>query len=267
MKYNGDSHYTIVKKEDVDRFIEHLKTGNYSTVTVRKYSRIVRTILQALPADGRLSRNAFETRIPSLLEKYSESSTSSIISAYNGFVRFLDRADLCVSQLPADLKTESEQPRLTRLEYNKMVRTAKRLGEEQIWLLIKVLGNLDLKLKNLQYLTAEAVFEGPEIFFVDGKNVEKITLPELLRNDIIGYLRSNDITSGPVFRTKRGKPLDRSRIYSEIEAIGEKTGIDKEKASPRALHRLYHETMREVRERFEPIIMQSYSAILESEKL
>ena len=56
------------------------------------------------------------------------------------------------------------------------------------------------------------------------------------------YARGQKITSGPVFITKTGNPLDRSTIWRMMKALCESAGVEREKVFPHNLRHLFART-------------------------
>lgn len=56
------------------------------------------------------------------------------------------------------------------------------------------------------------------------------------------YAKTQKITSGPIFVTKSGKPLDRSTIWKMMKALCESAGVSKDKVFPHNLRHLFART-------------------------
>jgi len=59
---------------------------------------------------------------------------------------------------------------------------------------------------------------------------------------LIEFAKKEKITSGPVFITKTGKPLDRSTIWKMMKALCQLSGVSKDKVFPHNLRHLFART-------------------------
>ena len=53
------------------------------------------------------------------------------------------------------------------------------------------------------------------------------------------YARAQDIQEGPLFRTRTGRPLDRSNIWHEMKTLCREAGVMPEKVFPHNLRHLF----------------------------
>ena len=60
------------------------------------------------------------------------------------------------------------------------------------------------------------------------------------------YAQKNNISSGMIFVTKNGKPLDRSNIWREMKALGIEANVKAEKIFPHNLRHLFARTYYEI---------------------
>lgn len=75
---------------------------------------------------------------------------------------------------------------------------------------------------------------------VNCKNKNRVILiPGKLRKALTKYCRQNKITSGIIFRTRNGNPLDRSNIWTEMKRLCKVARVEAEKAFPHNLRRLF----------------------------
>ena len=69
-----------------------------------------------------------------------------------------------------------------------------------------------------------------------------VILPKELCKLLSEYAKEQKISSGPVFVTKTGKPLDRSAIWKMMKQLCESAGVPKEKVFPHNLRHLFART-------------------------
>ena len=66
-----------------------------------------------------------------------------------------------------------------------------------------------------------------------------VFLPNGLRKLLTVYLHKQDKTSGAVFTTRTGRPLDRSNIWREMKALCTAAGVNPQKVFPHNLRHLF----------------------------
>ncbi len=119
---------------------------------------------------------------------------------------------------------------LTRAEYLHLLDTARVLGREPAYLLVKVFALTGISVSELPVLTVEAVRAG---------RVRDVPLPEGLKSELLAYAARKNILSGPVFATRSGRPLDVQRVSAILRGLGAAAGLGEGMCRPKALQRLY----------------------------
>ena len=69
-----------------------------------------------------------------------------------------------------------------------------------------------------------------------------VILPKQLCKMLSSYIKEQKISSGSVFVTKNGKPLDRSNIWKLMKDLCESVGVSKDKVFPHNLRHLFART-------------------------
>ena len=131
-----------------------------------------------------------------------------------------------------------ERKELTRAEYERLVRTARQQGREQLALVLQTICATGIRVSELQFITAEAVYCGRAEVSNKGK-LRLVFLPQRLREVLKAYLRKQKKTAGAVFTTRTGRPLDRSNIWRAMKALCESAGVAAEKVYPHNLRHLF----------------------------
>lgn len=111
------------------------------------------------------------------------------------------------------------QPELTRSEYHQLLQTAKALGQERTYMLVKVLGSCNIRMQELPKVTEEAPEEGKLTTAANGLR-QTIRLPECLRQELLAYAERQDIESGPIFISWKETPMFRNRVAAMIKQLG-----------------------------------------------
>ena len=81
--------------------------------------------------------------------------------------------------------------------------------------------------------------------WLSGQGVDKSVVlaykKELCRM-LTEYVKTNNITNGPLFVTKTGKPIDRSTVWKMMKALCESAKVSKNKVFPHNLRHLFART-------------------------
>lgn len=146
-------------KDLLEEFLAELIRKKRTPGTLETYRRSVYQLYDALPPDKTLRPGTLDQWQGDMLaDGYSPRTVNTRVSAANHLVAFLGRREL---QARGRLEVAAtDLPVLTRLEYLRLLSTARTLGKERIYLLIKLFGSTDLTVSDLPRLTAEALRGG-----------------------------------------------------------------------------------------------------------
>lgn len=244
-------------EECIASFLEELARKGRTPGTLDTYQRNICSLYDALPEDKTLLPGTLDRWQQDMLaEGYSPRTVNTRLSVANHLVAFLGRREL---QTRGTLQIgEGGTPELTRREYLRLLSTARILGKERIYLLVKLFGSTDLAVGDLGQLTVEAL---------RGEEACPSRLPDFLRRELLDYARRESITSGPVFCTKRGKPLGRTAVTDSMKQLCRDARVAEEKANPRCLKHLWQTTQDGFRAQLDRLVEQAWDCLLETEQL
>ena len=244
-------------EECIASFLEELARKGRTPGTLDTYQRNICSLYDALPEDKTLLPGTLDRWQQDMLaEGYSPRTVNTRLSVANHLVAFLGRREL---QTRGTLQIgEGGTPELTRREYLRLLSTARILGKERIYLLVKLFGSTDLAVGDLGQLTVEAL---------RGEEACPSRLPDFLRRELLDYARRESITSGPVFCTKRGKPLGRTAVTDSMKQLCRDARVEEEKVNPRCLRRLWQTTRDGFRAQLDRMVEQAWDCLLETEQL
>ena len=251
--------------EEVCRYLDSLAARGRRRETIQVYRPKLEAFYHFLPEDKRVAADTLELwRAALLREGYSPGTANTHVSAANGLLAYLGRRDL---QLIGQLDTEEEiQPELSRTEYLRLLATARNLGRERTYLMVKVFALTGIRVSELNRVTVRAVEEGRVLTACDGR-AQFVLIPACLRKELTVYLRRVGITAGPVFVTRSGRPMRRTQVSGEIRTLCRDARVDGDKSSPRCLRRLYQVTQERIRDSVQILAEQAHERMLEEEQL
>ena len=177
---------------------------------------------------------------------YQISSINSYLVAANRFFEYMEWFDVKVKTYKLQKKTYlSEEKELTKAEFKLLVKTAMEHDREKMAMIIQTICATGIRISELQYLTVKALKHGE--FSIYNKGKERIVLlPKKLQMKLLAYVRKQEITSGSVFATQNGKPLDRTYIWREMKKLCALANIPPEKVFPHNLRALFARTYYEL---------------------
>ncbi len=227
--------------QEIKAFEAHLFSEERSSATVEKYLRDVRS-LYAYAEGKELTKATVLEYKSSLLFKYAVSSANSMIAAVNAFFRFLGWHELCVKQFKVQKSAfATEEKELSREEYERLVETARRRGNDKLSLIIQTICGSGIRVSELRYITVEAVGKGEATVNCKGKN-RRVFIVSTLKKRLLEYIRKQKIKSGSVFITKTGKPISRHSVWREMKGLCKAANVSPSKVFPHNLRHLFART-------------------------
>ncbi len=251
----------ILTRELMEQYEEDLRESGCRRETVSAYTRSLEKLYLFLPEEKTITREALHLWKETLKQSGCSDSTINLrLSAVNSLLKFCGMKKAYMSHTA--VAKSADLPELTRDEYLRFLHFLRGTHSEQEYLLVKIFALVDLHLRELQYVTVEAVSE-QVIRMGDGRTA---MVPASLQKELLAYARRNQLEQGPLFVTKSGKLIDRSNITHSFQQLAKDSGIPAGKCCPSALHRLYCRTQEEIRSQLEHLYVRAYDNLLEAEQ-
>ncbi len=225
--------------ETLARYRAYLLGEERSAGTVEKYLRDIREFSAWLPAGAAVEKAAVLRWKEFLCRKYAASTVNGKLAALNGFLAFLGRPECRVRPLKRQREIFRERAReLTRQEYLRLLRTARAERNERLCLVMETLCSTGMRVSELRFVTVESLERGYAVVDCKGK-LRTVLMTKGLRRALRDYCRRQGRRAGPVFATRSGRPLDRSNIWREMQALGRRAGVEARKVFPHNLRHLF----------------------------
>ena len=223
----------------LEKFKQFLIDEERAAATIEKYRRDVQAFFTWLPEKTEVSKEMVLEYKRKLAVQYKLTSANSMLVALNRFFGFCGRRDLQVRLLKVQRVSFRERSReMSVEEYKRLVRAAREKKDERLSLLIQTLCSTGIRVSEHRCITVEALRSGS--ICIDGKGKERtVFLPKKLQKQLKHYCKERKITTGPVFITKSGKPLNRCNIWAEMKALCKNAGIEPQKVFPHNLRHLF----------------------------
>ena len=222
-------------------FEKHLRDNEKAKATVQKYVRDLRSFTAYL-SDAPLDKNRILQYKQTLERSHAIRSINSMLAALNAFFRFAGWLDLCVKPFKVQKDVYcSEQKELSRGEYVALVRIAEQKKNSRLSLLLQTICGTGIRVSELQNITVEAVQCGEAVVTCKGKT-RKIFIVKALQKKLLQYAAKQKISSGAVFVSRHGNPINRSNIWREMKELCQSAGVPPQKVFPHNLRHLFART-------------------------
>jgi len=230
-----------ITKRTIDTYKNYLIEEEKSSVTIEKYIRDLNAFAEW--SDGREITKALVLEYKNILvQQYAPASVNSVLSSLNGYFNYIERYDLKVKNLKVQrqifCKSEKE---LTKAEYERLLKAAKSKKNERLYLIMQTICATGIRVSELKYIDTTSVMTGQAQVRLKGK-VRIVILPRELCTLLKKYVKEKHITSGSVFVTRKGQPVDRHSIWKSMKQLCESAGVSKDKVFPHNLRHLFART-------------------------
>jgi len=250
----------------IEAYLTHLQDKGRVQGTLDWYRRSLLRLYEALPEDDKnIYRDTLKRwRERMVEEEYAPSTINQSIVVANGYLEFVGMREYQLVEKLA--KAEELQPELTRSEYLRLLQTARALGRERVYLLVKVFANTALPLQELPKLTVEAAKAG-RVNILYNSSRQVIRIPDCIAEELLAYARRKGILSGPIFLARDGEPMSRTNVSTGIRQLSVAAKVPEEKGNPRCLRKLYLATREGIERNIALLVEQAQERMLEQEQL
>lgn len=235
-----------ITEKSIQKFKEHLIDDEKSKATVEKYIRDIKVFSYWL-GNGELSKTKVLEYKERLIGEYAPASVNSILSSLNSFFEYSQQFALRVKTLKIQRRIFARKEKeLTKGEYERLLTAASARGNRKLYLLMQTICSAGIRVSELSYITVSAVQSGQATINMKGK-MRVIMLPYELCKMLKKFALEQKITSGSIFITKTGRPLDRTNIWKLMKSLCESARVDKAKVFPHNLRHLFARTFYSLR--------------------
>ena len=235
------SYYEKITKELIKNFRRYLIEEEKAAATVEKYIRDINVFADWL-GEKELDKETVLIYKENLTQNYAPASVNSVLSSLNSFFTFNEWYNLRVKNLKIQKQLfANKDNELTKEEYERLLTAAKSKGNEQLYFLMQTICSTGIRVSELCYITVESLKAQKTQINLKGK-MRVVILPKELCKMLLKYSKEQNITSGSVFVSRNGKPLDRSNIWEMMKALCESAGVARAKVFPHNLRHLFART-------------------------
>lgn len=229
-----------ITPKNLMEFQQYLYEEERSPATVRKYLCDLQKLMSHM--DGReLSKKELVAYKETLKDsgRYQISSINSFLAAWNSFFAYMGWQELKVKTFRVQKRAFlPDNKNLTKQEYRRLVRAAQKKGQGRLSLILETICATGIRISELSEITVSCVKKGTADIYCKGKE-RQVLIPKDLQKKLLYYIQKNGLVTGAVFKTSKGKAVDRSNIWKEMKALCEEAGVEKEKVFPHNLRHLF----------------------------
>ena len=238
---------------NVERFILEETEDEKALRTIKHYRHVLTEFTQSLP-DKEIEKADLIEYKNTLINQFEPSTVNNYLIIINKYIRFLEIMDDPDYSKRKLKKHESKNVlRLIKLQVKasiddvlepvdlkRMLRMAKKLGQMDIYYIMKIFAYTGIRAEELKMFTVENIQKNYIQVSNKGKT-RNIILRSDLRRELLHYAKNSGIEAGTLFPGKiPGKMLNQSTIYKRLKRLGGKCrGIDLNKIHPHSFRHLF----------------------------
>ena len=260
-----DSSYYVLTRSDIDLYLQDVASRGCKQGTLENYRRSLLNFFDWLPEGKQVSREKVYEYQEYLIGKYTSRTVNMKMTSINGILGFLDLREY-QSPVKASVDDTAIQPELSRNEYLRMLSAAKAIGDERLYLIIKLFGTTGIAVQEFDKVTVEAVRSGTIVTFPN-RNRLALRIPACVQSELLEYAKEKGVKSGPIFLTREGRPLGRTTLSNMVPHIARYAKVEENKCTPRCLQKLYAETWDTIKSNVNVMLQMTYDKLLEQEQV
>lgn len=225
---------------NIQEFSDYLCREERSAATQEKYLRDARTFFQAAEGNEITKELVVAWKKNLIARGYAVRSVNSMIASINSLLDFLGMQTCKVKSIRLQHQTYcTEDKELTKAEYLRLLSASKK--NEQLNLVLQTICGTGIRVSELRFFTVEAISRG-EITVHCKSKTRTILVPGKLKKLLLSYAKKHGIRNGAIFITKKGRPLDRSNIWTQMKRLCTVAGVNPSKVFPHNLRKLFART-------------------------
>lgn len=225
-----------MKKSDIpallDEFIIELKYQEKADRTLSKYRADVIKFLEFINHDNQITKDdvlSFKKHISS--GQYKPRSINSYIVAVNKFLKWCGNENLKVKKLKMQQRNSIDDI-ISFSDYKRLLRFAKKLGHEDIYMIMKIIATTGIRISELKFFTVDEI----KSFYIHVRNKGKdrdIILTQELARELRKYCRDHRIKDGRIF------DLSDVAIWRKMKKIAGTARVNKDKVHAHSFRHLF----------------------------
>ena len=226
----------------LDKYVTDLKYDEKAKNSIDAYKRYAKVFINFIDHENDITKDDvidFKNYLIDILD-YSASSINTIIVYVNKFLNYCELSDFKVKKIKTTVNSTVDEI-MDVTDYKRLLRYAKKLGMNDMYLMMKVLAMTGIRNEELKFFTYEKVKKGMYIQVRNKGKTRDIIIRQDLRREILKYCEENEIKSGFIFRSPidHKKMLHRTTIFRRLKKIAGAARVKKTLVYAHAFRHLF----------------------------
>ena len=227
-------------KDRLQQFILDQSEDEKSQNTLKKYKHNIELFIDWLSDDADIDKSIVIDFKKHLLEelRFRTNTINNYIISINKFLYWCGIEDCKVKQLKKQ-HAASNSEILSLSDYKRLLRFAKRMGQEDTYLIMKILAMTGIRIEELSFFTVENMKSN----YINVRNKGKersIIIRQDLAREIRAYCRDKGIRDGIIFSCQtKGKMMAKSTIWRRMKKIAGIAKVRKNKVHAHSFRHLF----------------------------
>jgi len=229
----------IITEEKQAAFLSWLAAGEKEEATIKKYGHDVRAL--SLWLDGSEATKEKVTEYKRYLHEVKGREATGVNAAIAAINSFFSFTEWVIKLKPLKIQKQTfkaKEKELTKAEYDRLLTAAGTKGKKRLNLIMQTICSTGIRVSELEFITVEAVSFG-EVTVTNKGKTRTVFIPKELKPLLLNYAKGKGISSGYIFITKNGKPVNRSNIWADMKKLCEEAGVAASKVFPHNLRALF----------------------------
>lgn len=227
-------------KERLPDFLIEQAEDEKSQNTLKKYKHNIELFIDWIPEDAAIDKNIVIEFKRHLLDdlQFRTNTINNYIVCVNKFLFWCGINDCKVKQLRKQ-HAASNSEILSLADYKRLLRIAKRIGQEDTYLIMKILAMTGIRIEELSFFTVENM--KTNYIHVRNKGKERsIIIRQDLAREIRQYCRDKGIKTGVIFSCmNKGRMMAKSTIWRRMQRIAGIARVSKNKVHAHSFRHLF----------------------------
>lgn len=227
-------------KDRLPLFILEQSEDEKSNNTLKKYKHNIELFLAWIPDDADIEKTHVIDFKRHLLDdlKFRTNTINNYVVCINKFLYWCGIEDCKVKQLKKQHAASNSEV-LSLSDFKRLLRFAKRMNQEDTYLIMKILAMTGIRIEELSFFTVENVKSN--YIHVRNKGKERaIIIRQDLAREIRQYCRNKGIKTGIIFYCQtKGKMIAKSTIWRRMQKIAGAAKVNKNKVHAHSFRHLF----------------------------
>ena len=213
-------------------YIEAQRHMERSARTITKYARDISVFIDSLPEGEEIQKSHVLAYKEQLCQGiYKTSSINNYITIVNTFLKWCEMSDVRVREIKTQQKSSLPNV-VSESDVSRLLRHAKKMGKEEITLIIKIIITCGIRISELESFTVRNIQRFSFTTYNKGKEREIILTQELAR-ELRKYCKDHNISEGKIFS------ISYSTILRHMKQVAARAKVNLDRVHPHSFRHYF----------------------------